>query len=260
MAPSRAAAAPCPCGSPTASSSAARTALRPGGAPLARQTSRARESRTSTVGVRRIRSRLTSSRWDSASTSTCRTPGMLPATSARIRRVALQGAQNAVENCNSVARASGLTPSATSSASTAGTAPPPSGWAVMCADAWAAAFATSPFTTSPFTTGASGTADTVGADAGESGRTMWNRPSRSRMNSAAPTAHPTATISTHNPVTTVTSVSVRPRLLQPCLRRPAPGVEVTSHTDHPTNRRPNVYTNAAAPARGKVATRGHPTR
>ena len=48
--------------------------------------------------------RRTRSRWCSASISRCVTPGTRPATSARIRRVARHGAQNADENWTSVAR------------------------------------------------------------------------------------------------------------------------------------------------------------
>ncbi len=63
-----------------------------------------RASSTSVVGVRRTPRLRTSSRWCSASTSTCSTPGTAPATSASTRRVARQGAQNAEENWSRVAR------------------------------------------------------------------------------------------------------------------------------------------------------------
>ena len=90
-------------GPPRASAKASRTcSLR--GAPAARVTSAPRASRTSVVGVRSTPTARTSSRWCSASTSTCRTPGTSSATSARVRRVARHGAQKAEENCSSVAR------------------------------------------------------------------------------------------------------------------------------------------------------------
>ena len=78
------------------------------GAPAARLTSRPSASRTSVVGVRRTRSRRTRSRWCSASISTWATPGTTAATSASVRLVARHGAQNAEENCSSVARSPSL--------------------------------------------------------------------------------------------------------------------------------------------------------
>ncbi|GLY93371.1 hypothetical protein Acsp02_06270 [Actinoplanes sp. NBRC 103695] len=65
----------------------------------------------------------TASRWHSASTSTCRTPGTIAATSELIRRTARHGWQNAVENCNNVASAARSTPSASNN-SGAMTSPP----------------------------------------------------------------------------------------------------------------------------------------
>ena len=74
------------------------------GAPAARVTSAPRRSRTRVVGVRRMPSRRTRSRWCSASTSTCSTPGTAAAMSVSVRRVARHGAQKAVENWSRVAR------------------------------------------------------------------------------------------------------------------------------------------------------------
>ena len=91
------------------------TASRLGGAPAARCTSTASESSTSTVGVRRIPSRRTSSRWDSASTSDVDDPGNDPRAPASICRVARHGAQNDVENCSNVTRSPRTTPNAASS-------------------------------------------------------------------------------------------------------------------------------------------------
>ena len=62
------------------------------------------------VGVRWTPTRRTSSRWDSASTSTWVTPGTAVATSASTWRVARQGAQKAEENCSSVARSPSSVP------------------------------------------------------------------------------------------------------------------------------------------------------
>src|SRR4051812_8124481 len=61
----------------------------------------------------------TSSRCDSASSSTCRTPSTMPSTSASVRRVTRQGAQKAEENCSNVARSPSSTP--TSAAETLST-------------------------------------------------------------------------------------------------------------------------------------------
>ena len=61
-------------------------------------------SSTRTVGVRRMSSRRTRSRCDSASISTWRTPSTWLLTSSRTRRVARHGWQKAEENCTSVAR------------------------------------------------------------------------------------------------------------------------------------------------------------
>ena len=72
--------------------------------PGARGSSEPSAARTSVVGVRCTPTRRTRSRWDSASTSTCVTPGTTAATSASTWRVARHGAQKAEENCSSVAR------------------------------------------------------------------------------------------------------------------------------------------------------------
>lgn len=80
------------------------------GTPVARLATRPSASSTSSVGVRQMPRARTASRLLSASTSTCRTPGSRSATSPLTRRTARHGAQNADENCSSVARA-GRTPS-----------------------------------------------------------------------------------------------------------------------------------------------------
>jgi hypothetical protein len=81
------------------------------GWPLARRTIRPPSPSTKTVGVRRTLSCRTRSSRDSASISMWLTPSVIPATSARIRRVARHGAQNADENCTSVARSPRACPS-----------------------------------------------------------------------------------------------------------------------------------------------------
>jgi len=97
------------CGSTATPMAAITSGLR--GWPLARRTIRPPSPSTKTVGVRRTLSCRTRSSRDSASISMWLTPSVIPATSARIRRVARHGAQNADENCTSVARSPRACPS-----------------------------------------------------------------------------------------------------------------------------------------------------
>ncbi len=215
---------------PTATSSAAKTAALPGGAPLARATSRACASRTRTVGVRRIRSRLTSSRCDSASTSRWRTPATVAATSARMRRVIRQGAQNAVENCSSVARVPGVIPSSTRSLASSRRGSPPYGCA-LARESTAGMSDTgvsdivdmpdTPVTGSPAAgVPAAGLPVAVAetgaeAEAEADMRVIRNRPSRTRMTIMITPTAASAPSSTHIPVTTASSASGRRFLPDP---------------------------------------------